>query len=76
MESLSESGLAGFWAYDGQTGSYSESEGSLGHSGLLSPGLSPYRTSSLAQINFDDRAVYQVSASTRQQSFPPVLVNR
>jgi hypothetical protein len=28
---------------DGQTGSYSESEGSLGHSGLLSPGLSRNR---------------------------------
>jgi hypothetical protein len=32
---------------DGQTGSYSESEGSLGHCGLLSPGLSPYRTSAV-----------------------------
>jgi hypothetical protein len=28
----------------GLTGSYSESEGSLGHFGLLSPGLSGYRT--------------------------------
>ena len=28
-----------FWANHEQTGSYSESEGSLGHSGLLSPGF-------------------------------------
>jgi hypothetical protein len=34
-----------FWADDGLTGSYSESEGPLGHSGLLSPGLSANRTS-------------------------------
>jgi len=33
-----------FWADHGLTGSYSESECSLRHSGLLSPGLSGYRT--------------------------------
>jgi hypothetical protein len=35
--------LRGLWAVDGLTGTYSESEGPLGHSGLLSPGLSANR---------------------------------
>jgi hypothetical protein len=36
---------------DEQTGSYSESEGSLGYSGLLSPGLSGYRTCAFEAIS-------------------------
>src|ERR1700722_6277443 len=53
-------GLRRLWASHGQTGTYSESEDSLGHSGLLSPGLSRYRTSPFwAGIYFTGNGVYQ-----------------
>jgi hypothetical protein len=46
-----------FWTGDGLTGSYSESEGPLGHSGLISPGCRITGNVEASDANFGDYAV-------------------